>query len=548
MKINILIGGQAGDGLNTLLDMITETYLEAGFYIHTYKDYMSRVRGGHNFIQILISDQEISCFEESLDLIFAFDSSTIPSHIDRLKDKGIAFYSDKFDYEYNNAKKINFGDILSKSDNPRGKSSIAFGVISKLIGLDKDVISNYTSKKWSREITKKNISTALIAYDMTDNLFNINSPNLDLIYLSGNHAVALGAASAGVKFYCAYPMAPSTSVMNYLNIYSEHMGILIEQAEDEIAAINAIIGSSSTGLRSMTGSSGGGICLMAEGIGFSGIAEVPAVIIDVQRPGPATGLATRTEQSDLDFITNISHGEFPKIVLSFRNVEDCFYKTFKAFNLADKYRLPVILLSDQYLADSGKTIKKINFDKLKISRFITDSPTHYKHHSLESLIYDRALPGNDTCTVMTDSHEHNEYGNISEDSATRKSMMKRRMAKLELIREELEEPFYIGNKEPKILLLAFGSICSVLEQAYNKLGNDDIGVLLFSDIFPLPVKQIKKYSKFAKLIISVEQNYNNQFAKLIRKETGISVDRHINKYDGRQMSPDYIIKKIKELI
>lgn len=548
MNINILIGGKAGDGLNTLLEMITISYSKLGLHVHTYKDYMSRVRGGHNFIQILLSDNSSESFREDIDLIFAFDDTTISNHINRLNKNGIAYYSDKFDLDNTNTYKLNFSEILRNSSNPRGKSSIAFGVISKSIGIDKNIIKNYTSKKWTEEITKKNIDTAILAFDIVEEIFKIETPRNKLMYMSGNQAVALGAASAGVKFYCAYPMAPSTSVMNYLNTYSKHMGIVIEQAEDEVAAMNAIIGSSSTGVRSMTGSSGGGICLMAEAIGFSGIAEVPTVLIDVQRPGPATGLATRTEQSDLHFISNISHGEYPKIVLSLRNIEDCFYKTFKAFNLADKYRVPVILLSDQYLADSGKTIDKIDFDKLEINKFITKAPTNYKHHSFNSLIYDRALPGNSEFTIMTDSHEHNEFGNISEDPDVRTSMMDRRMSKMELIREELEEPYYIGAEIPDILFVAFGSICSQLKEAYYDLDNPNIGILLFSDVFPLPLKNIRKYAKLANRIVSVEQNYNSQLAQLITRETAITFDNHINKYDGRQMSPGFIKTKIKEMI
>ncbi|MGB3367715.1 MAG: 2-oxoacid:acceptor oxidoreductase subunit alpha, partial [Acidaminobacteraceae bacterium] len=521
MNINILIGGKAGDGLNTVLDMITSSYSKIGLYVHSYKDYMSRVRGGHNFVQILISDKVAESFREEIDIIFAFDDITLPTHINRLKDSGLAYYSDKFKFEHKNAHKLNFAEILKVSNNLRGKSSISYGAISKAAGIDKDVILNFKSKKWTDEITKKNIDTATLAYDMANKNSCIEIPNNELMYLSGNHAVALAAATAGVKFYCAYPMAPSTSVMNYLNTYSKHMGIAIEQAEDEVAAMNAIIGSSSTGLRSMTGSSGGGICHMSEAIGFSGIAEVPTVIIDVQRPGPATGLATRTEQSDLHFITNISHGEYPKIVLSLRTVEDCFYKTFKAFNLADKYRVPVILLSDQYLADSGKTIAKIDFDSLRINRHITDSPTNYKHHSFDLLLYDRALPGNDKLSIMTDSHEHNEVGNISEDSSIRVSMMNRRMSKMELIREELDEPDYIGSDNPKTLFVAFGSICSQLREAYYDLNDPNIGILMFSDVFPLPLKNIRKYAKLANKIISVEQNYSSQLAELITKESGI---------------------------
>ena len=352
-------------------------------------------------------------------------------------------------------------------------------------------------------------------------------------------------------------MTPSTSVMTYLSKKSKEAGIAVEQAEDEIAAIIMALGASYAGARAMTGTSGGGFSLMVESLGLAAITEVPLVIVDSQRPAPATGLPTRTEQSDLSFILTASHGEGPRMILAVRNPKDAFYQTARALNIADKYQIPVIILTDQYLADATRTIEPFDFRKITIERHIASKEDIegeledgvYKRYKLtESGISKRIIPGGvEGQIVLVDSDEHDEYGHITESSKVRIAMMKKRMGKLDLLKQEVLEPEYFGVETPETLLVGWGSTYGPIKEAISMLKDEgaSVGALIFGDIYPLPEKHLIKYAETAKKIVNVEQNYTGQLAKLIRQETGIKMDKSILKYDGRQISGYEIYNQLK---
>ena len=377
----------------------------------------------------------------------------------------------------------------------------------------------------------------------------------DHILINGNNAIALGAIAGGLDFYSAYPMTPATSIMTYLAKKQVETGMVVDQAEDEIAAINFAIGASYAGARAMTGSSGGGVSLMVEAFGLAGITETPIVIVDSQRPGPATGLPTRTEQSDLSFLLTASQGEFPRILISVRNAEDAFYKTVKALNLADKYQTVVILLTDQYLADSNITIPKYNLNNIEIERYISNGEElkedeEYKRYKVtQSGISPRMIPGNSkNQVVLVDSDEHTEESHITEEAEVRNAQMEKRMKKLELIKKDIEEPEFIGKEDLEILLLGFGSTYGALKDAVEELNNqgEKVGALSFGDIYPLPEEGLRKYAKQAKIIINVEQNFTGQLGKLITQETGILMTYSILKYDGRQICGNDIVARLRK--
>jgi 2-oxoglutarate ferredoxin oxidoreductase subunit alpha len=293
---------------------------------------------------------------------------------------------------------------------------------------------------------------------------------------------------------------------------------------------------------------------MVEGLGLSGMLEVPLVIAEVQRPGPTTGFPTRTEQSDLKFVISASQGEFPRMVIALKNAEDAFYQTIRAFNIADKYQIPVIILSDQFLADSTVTIKPFDFDNIQKDSFIDshvysgDKP--YKRYEITSSgISPRLIPGqNPGITVLVDSDEHDESGYITESAAVRNQMVNKRMRKLELLEQELQEPLFMGEEECEVLLLAWGSMWGPISEAVNKLNeNKDkkYGALVFGDIWPLPVKLLLEKVKGAKRIINVEQNATGQLASIVSEITGIFCDSSILKFDGRPMSSQYIYSKVR---
>ena len=556
MEYNILIGGSAGQGLDTLSDFLERSIKKFGFYVFSNKDYMSRVRGGHNFIQIRFGENKIYSHKNELDLILALDENTISYHKDRLKDDWIIISDKSIKNEYNKIIKLPLIETAKGLSLSKAFTSVAAGVILRYFSIDLENIDKYFSSKLSEDIRNKNIQAVKLGYDLIESKHKMQGNDLsDHILINGNNAIALGAIAGGLDFYSAYPMTPATSIMTYLAKKQVETGMVVDQAEDEIAAINFAIGASYAGARAMTGSSGGGVSLMVEAFGLAGITETPIVIVDSQRPGPATGLPTRTEQSDLSFLLTASQGEFPRILISVRNAEDAFYKTVKALNLADKYQTVVILLTDQYLADSNITIPKYNLNNIEIERYISNGEElkedeEYKRYKVtQSGISPRMIPGNSkNQVVLVDSDEHTEESHITEEAEVRNAQMEKRMKKLELIKKDIEEPEFIGKEDLEILLLGFGSTYGALKDAVEELNNqgEKVGALSFGDIYPLPEEGLRKYAKQAKIIINVEQNFTGQLGKLITQETGILMTYSILKYDGRQICGNDIVARLRK--
>ncbi|MBS5886329.1 2-oxoacid:acceptor oxidoreductase subunit alpha [Clostridium sp.] len=556
MEYNILIGGSAGQGLDTLSDFLERSIKKFGFYVFSNKDYMSRVRGGHNFIQIRFGENKIYSHKNELDLILALDENTISYHKDRLKDDGIIISDKSIKNEDKKIIKLPLIETAKGLSLSKAFTSVAAGVILKYFSIDLENIDKYFSSKLSEDIRNKNIQAVKLGYDLIESKYKMQGNDLsNHILINGNNAIALGAIAGGLDFYSAYPMTPATSIMTYLAKKQVETGMVVDQAEDEIAAINFAIGASYAGARAMTGSSGGGVSLMVEAFGLAGITETPIVIVDSQRPGPATGLPTRTEQSDLSFLLTASQGEFPRILISVRNAEDAFYKTVKALNLADKYQTVVILLTDQYLADSNITIPKYNLNNIEIERYISNGEElkedeEYKRYKVtQSGISPRMIPGNSkNQVVLVDSDEHTEAAHITEEAEVRNAQMEKRMKKLELIKNDIEEPEFIGKEDLEILLLGFGSTYGALKDAVEELNNqgEKVGALSFGDIYPLPEEGLRKYAKQAKKIINVEQNFTGQLGKLITQETGILMTNSILKYDGRQICGNDIVARLRK--
>jgi len=550
MKGSILIAGPAGYGINTANDIISRLLKQHGYNIYSTKDYMSRVRGGFNFTKIRFADEAIHTYDPNVDFMIAFDKQGI-SRLDDLRETGVFITSDKVDITDERVVFIDEGFVKSTF----GKWTFpmaTLGVLFSILSIDKEIIQSFNYGKWPQEVIDKNIEAILYGYELGDTL-NRKQPIKKVkiekqMMITGNQSIALGAAAAGVDFYCAYPMAPSTGIMTYLNKYSKDMHIVVEQAEDEIAAVNAAIGASATGARAMTGSSGGGYALMVEAIGFAAIAEVPLVVVDVQRLGPATGLPTRTEQADLSFVLYASQGEFSRMIMAPRSVEDAFYQTFRALNIADKYNMPVTILSDEYLADTAMTVPKFNLDELVIDRQLETSFEGYKRYDFDHVTGHRAYPGlDDETLIMTDSHVHNEDGSITEDPEVTIKLKRKLMAKQQQLMNEVMEPVYVGVEAPEILLTCWGSTYGAVKEAVERLIEDGhlVGLLSFNDIFPLPTKKLTQYSLKAKKIINIEQNYTNQFGKILILEGNVRYDDSINKYDGRPFSADEIITALE---
>lgn len=552
MKYNILIGGAAGQGIETISFVLEKTLLRDGYQIFSNKDYMSRVRGGHNFTQIRFSNHNLFSHTSKIDVIVALNEESIEIHRENLKQDGLIIADKSIKCDDDRFRSYPLKDIAEEVDNKRAENIVALGVVLKAFDIDISPVENILKETFEKYF-ESNMTAFNKGYEIGELKEKIDSasPNENIL-INGNDALALGAVAGGVSFYAGYPMTPSTGVISYLVQNSEETGVFFEQAEDEIAAINMSLGASYAGARAMTGSSGGGLSLMTESLGLVGMMETPLVVIDVQRPGPATGLPTRTEQSDLSFLLSASHGEIPRMVMALRNPTDAFYQTIRALNLADKYQMLVIILSDQFLADSKMTIEPFNFEDIEIERHISDDSDIedeiYKRYKLtEDGISKRLLPGKSSQIVITDSDEHTEYGHITESSEVRTNMMNKRMNKLNLLKNEVIEPNYYGDNEIDHLFLCWGSLEGPVRDAVDELNKDNlkVGALVFGDLYPLPKEKLTKYTFDIKNIVNIEQNYTGQLARLIRQETGIYCNKSILKYDGRQITAEEIVERFK---
>ncbi|MFZ5989565.1 MAG: 2-oxoacid:acceptor oxidoreductase subunit alpha [Bacillota bacterium] len=556
MDYNILIGGSAGQGMETLSSILEKILKRKGFEIFTIRDYMSRVRGGHNFIQIRFSDKKLSSHRDGLSGIIALNDETISIHTKRLDEYGFIIGDEELTINDNRLVKLPLKFWAKNIGNLKVFGSVAIGAVLKMFDLDLSFVQGVLEDTFKKDAAAQNMTAVEEGCKLVDSRYKIDLPSKDdNILINGNDAIALGVLAAGCKFYSAYPMTPSTSIMNYLASKMEDAKIVVEQAEDEIAAINMAIGASYAGVRAMTGTSGGGFALMVEALGLSAMQEVPLVIAEIQRPGPTTGLPTRTEQADLKFVISASQGEFPRMVIALRNPEDCFYQTVRAFNLADKYRIPVILLGDQFLADYTSTVKPFDLGRVEIIRYLnmeeySDGREFRTYEFTDSGISPRIIPGKIKGTrVLVDSDEHDEYGRITESAEVRVRMNDKRLRKFEALSEELIEPCFYGVDDPDVLILGWGSLDGPIREAVallNKDNNRKYGALVFGDIWPLPVKLLKEKAKQAKSIINVEQNATGQLASIIMEVTGIGCTGRFLKYDGRPVSAEEIYHRLKE--
>lgn len=558
MDVKIVVGGEAGQGIQTVSSIMSKFFLRSGYYVFVEHSYQSRIRGGHNFTQIRVSTSPIYSIDEGINILVALNEETIKLHTDELLDRGIVIYDNELIKGLEGEKF--YGAPLQriaveKAQTKVAINSVACGVLVGLLDGEFPILEELIKEQFKDlEVREKNIQSAKAGYEIGKDKkdFQLKTPFLSdnsRLVMDGGSAVGFGAIVAGCRFLSAYPMTPGTAVMNYLAGHSKKYNIVVEQAEDEISAINMVLGASFAGVRSMVTTSGGGFSLMVEGLSLAGMTETPCVIHIGQRPGPATGLPTRTEQAELLFVINAGHGEFPRYVTAPRDVKDAFYKTIKAFNLADKYQIPSIILTDQFLIDSTATIDNLDLSGIEINRYIDNNPSRdYKRHLITaSGISPRALPGTDGILVITDSDEHDEEGHITEDLEIRKRMVEKRLKKGVLLKEEVEEPLYIGVSDPEVILVGWGSTYGAIRESVDRLIDEGyrIGLLHFSDVYPLPTSWLGKYGD--KRFIAVEGNATSQLAQLIRRETGLNILEKILKYNGRPFTPSEIIREVKKI-
>ena len=564
MDYTVRIGGAAGQGIQTIGGLLSEVFARMGFHVFTSQDYESRVRGGHNFYQVRVSDTRVMSSTEAIDILIAMDLASEALHREQLSQRGVMLHDSeslKSDFSGPEVLDVPFARLAKESGGPVMANTVAVGAALGTLGLHSSVMEALLAERFGRKgqlVVEGNIKALRAGHAYaTDNCkkceFLPGQKGSRKLLISGLEAAAAGALASGIKFYSAYPMTPSTGIMDNIAKRAGEFGVVVEQAEDEIAAINMALGASYAGVRAATGSSGGGFALMVEGLSLAGITETPIVIFEAQRPGPATGLPTRTEQADLMFVLHSAHGEFPRVVFAPGSPQQCVLLTNKAFELAEKYQIPVFVLLDQYLGDSQWTYEGFNTESLtytdhRIRGAEAANIKDYKRYAItDSGVSPLAVPGDGhTHLVIADSDEHDEDGHLIEDARTRISMVEKRLhKKLPAIKAEIAPPMLYGPEDADTVLVGWGSTYGVLKKTVDALRRvgENAGMLFFSELYPLPGGPYMSMLQNAKKTICVEGNATGQFAQLFKTETGFGFHAHIVRYDGRPFTVDYIMER-----
>ena len=560
-EINIMVGGEAGQGVQSVGFLLAKALTRWGYHIFADQDYESRVRGGHNFFRVRASDSPVEAINETVDILVALNKETIDLHRQEIRDAGVIIYDGEKIKGLEGKNLVNVpADRLAKetAGDSLMSNTVALGAALGMVDFDFKILEELLTGFFSGDNGIKNVKAAKAGYEYAQKFSAFQKKltragDAGQMLLNGNEAMSVGAIAAGCKFMSAYPMTPVTSVMEYFAARSEEFGLVVVPAEDEISAINMVVGAAYTGVRAMTATSGGGFCLMVEGVGLAGMTETPIVVIEGQRPGPAIGLPTRTEQGDLDFVLHASHGEFPRVVLAPSTVDDCFWLTVKAFNLAEKYQLPVLIITDHYLANSYFTTNKFDLNKVKIDRGLLftkyENSGEYKRYAFtESGISPRAFPGNKDALVVADSDEHDEAGHLIEDAETRTKMVDKRFRKLAQLKQEIIQPRFYGSGKPDTLLIGWGSTYGVIKESVDLLNiaGGNYSHLHLNQIWPFPVEAVTMAMKNAQNCYVIENNATGQLAGLIRRETGLAASGNILKYDGRPFTPALIMRELRK--
>ncbi len=552
-------------GIQTVEYILTRILKLAGYNVFATKEYMSRIRGGTNSTGIRVSSSLVRAVVNRIDILIPLDKNAIQHVQKRISSETIILA------ETENIGKISdqcgciclevpFTKIAADIGDKIYSNIVAVGVVAGLWRIDLQLINSYIKEYFSKksgDIVHKNIEAAKAGHKLGCDLVESGKIDLavkpdtsikDQILLSGSEAVALGAIAGGCNFISAYPMSPSTSVLVFLAKHAKDFGIIAEQAEDEIAAMNMAVGAWYAGARAMVTTSGGGFALMTEGLSLAGMLEMPIVIHLGQRPGPATGLPTRTEQADLELALYAGHGEFPRIIFAPGKTEDAFYLTRRAFNLADKYQVPVFIITDQYFLDSYYNIASLDLSDIKVEKHFIKTQKDYRRYELtDNGISPRGIPGFGEGLVVVDSDEHDMQGHITEDLDLRVAMVNKRLKKSESIKNEIMLPELVGPDDYKTLIVCWGSTYNVVSEATRDLAEKGVAVLHFNQVYPLH-SETADYLERADKTIIIENNATSQFGKLIKLYTGIEIDEKILKYNGLSFTVEEVMESLGNIL
>jgi len=569
------IGGEAGFGIMTTGLLFSKIASRLGYYILDYVEYPSLIRGGHNAYEVCVSDKEVTALKKNIDVLVCLNEETFHKHKNRLTSQSLVLY-DKEEFDFtDNFNKINVSlkKILTDLKGQAVmKNTIALGASLSILGGKIEVLLDLIAEQFKKkgdEIVRFNQQFAIAGYEEVKKNYSFLIKNFliekeekqEKLVLSGNEAFSLGAVVSDCRLYAAYPMTPSSSVLHTLASWQEKTGMIVRHSEDEIAVINTALGASFAGVRAAVGTSGGGFSLMVESLSLAGVAEIPVVVFLAQRPGPATGMPTWTEQGDLLFAIFSGHGEFPKIVLAPGDQKEMIELTLKAFNLADIYQTPVIFVSDMYLSEGHKSVERDWVDKIvreyqirrgKINLSQKENPQKLeiflRYKVTEDGISEKILPGTAGYFYQENSYEHLEDGHTTEEAEPRKDQVEKRLRKWQTyLKNDFQLPKFYGNEKAEIVFISWGSTKGIVLEAQKRLKEKGIetGFYHFNHIYPLDKEKFSQLlKKDNKRYLLVENNALGQFGKILAMEAGLDFKEKILRYDGRPITVEEIIEKI----
>jgi len=555
-ELSIVIAGEAGQGIQTIELLLTKLLKKSGYNVFATKEYMSRVRGGANSTQIRIGSNPVCSYVENIDFLLVLNSESFERSKKTITQSTIVIGDKKTLNTQDPIVDIPFSELAKGVGGVIFSNIVVAGFLCGMLGLERGLLNDLLKKMFlskGEDIVNKNILASIEGFKQGQEFVSNNSLSFEIgknkdisnqLFLNATQAIALGAIAGGCNFISSYPMSPSTGVLVFLAQQAEKFGIVVEQAEDEISAINMALGAWYAGSKALVTTSGGGFALMTEGISLAGCIESPLVVHLAQRPGPATGLPTRTEQGDLEFALYSGHGEFPRVIFTPGNIQDAFFCAREAFLIADKYQVPVIILTDQYFLDSYYNLSDFSASIKPIDNYFVKTAKDYKRYQFtESGVSERGIPGFGEGLVCADSDEHDESGYITEDLELRVKMVDKRLKKKELLVKDAVKPELIGSSDYKKLIIGWGSTYHSIKEALAKTKDPKTSFLYLKQVYPLP-EGLTSYMSKAKEIIVVENNATGQLAKLIRQETGITVNRKVLKYNGLMFSVEELIEKL----
>lgn len=584
--ISLVLCGEAGQGIQTVETILTQAIKQSGYHIFSTKEYMSRVRGGQNSTEIRVSPYRVASYVKRMDILFVLSSGAIKHLEDRISEDTLIIGDSEHlkslkngdtdeegdqEGDLNNKGKYKFMEIpLIETAQEMGglifANVIAAGVLSCILKIPKEIFDGLISDMFSRkgvEILEKDLKAGEAGYGIGRELMESEAGGIELsisgnsevrdeLLINGTDAVGFGCLAGGCRFMSSYPMTPSTPLQGFLATNAHNFELIYEQAEDEIAAINMALGASYAGARSIVATSGSGFALMEEGVGLAGMTETPVVIYIGQRPGPAVGLPTRTSQEDLNLALYSGPGEFPRIIFAPGKLEDAFTLTQKAFNLAEKYQIPVFILSDQYFADCNYNIPSLPLEDVHDDDYLIKTTPEYRRYLItHDGITPRGIPGYGDGLVVVDSDEHDEEGHITEDLDLRTHMVDKRLKKLNQMRKDAVPPEIVGPEDYQNLVIGWGSTYWPIREALENINrgnpNEKISFLHFKQIYPFH-KKVVEYLERAEDVIIFENNAHGQMANLIKLETGFEIQEKILKYDGMPFSVEEVEESLKRFI